>query len=461
MYQTTKEGIRSAAEALRGRIAGDFVTPADSGWDEARVAWNLLIDQQPAAVALPESADDVAEIVRFARANGYGIAGQTTGHNAGPLAARLGNTILVKTERLKGVEIDAVGRRARVGSGTVWLEVTEPAAKHGLAPLAGSSPDVGVSGYTLGGGISWMARRYGLSTNNVVAIEVVTADGEIVRADHVNHPDLFWAMRGGGGNFGVITAIELVLHPVAELYAGWLIYPIERSAEILKAWREWTDTVPEEVTSVGRILQLPPIPDIPEPLRGARIVVVEAAMIMDEAEGSKLLEPLRALGPYMDTFATIPSDGLSHLHQDPPHPVPGIGDHVLMSDLTPEAIDAAVEVAGADSGSPLLSVEFRHLGGELSRRRPENGATAFINGRFIMFAVGLTMDNAMVTAVGAHLPIVTKALAPYDSGSEYLNFAEHSTEPERIWPTDVLARLREVKAEYDPDDMFRSNHPVV
>src|SRR4051812_44382653 len=348
---------------VRERLQGDFITPDDAGWDEARMAWNLAVDQRPAAVAIPESAEDVVEIVRYARANGLRVAPQGTGHNAHPLAESLGYTVLLKTHRMRGVEIDTSARSARAEAGALWMDVTAPASELGLAPLAGSSPDVGVVGYSLGGGISWLARRYGLSANSVLAIELVDAGGDLVRASADENPELFWALRGGGGSFGVVTAIEIALYPVADLYAGWLIFPMERASEILPAWREWVETVPDEVTSIGRLLQVPPLPTIPEPLRGRRLVVVEAAMLMTEAEALELLAALRALGPEIDTFATIPAAGLQELHMDPPQPVPGLGDHLLMRDLTDEAIDKVVEVAGAESTSPLLSVEFRHLGG--------------------------------------------------------------------------------------------------
>src|SRR3954447_3366546 len=345
---------------LRERLQGDFVTPDDTGWDEARMAWNLAVDQRPAAVAIPESAEDVVEIVRYARANGLRVAPQGTGHNAHPLADSLGYTVLLKTQRMRGVEIDRSARSARAEAGALWMDVTEPASELGLAPLAGSSPDVGVLGYSLGGAISWLARRYGLSANSVLAIELVDADGDLIRASADENPDLFWAMRGGGGSFGIVTALEIALYPVADLYAGWLIFPMERAHEVLPAWRKWVETVPDEVTSIGRLLQVPPLPDIPEPLRGRRLVVVEAAMLMDEAEASRLLKPLRKLGPEMDTFATTPATELQTLHMDPPHPVPGRGDHMLLRDLTRAGIESVVAAAGAESASPLLSVEFRH-----------------------------------------------------------------------------------------------------
>src|SRR3954466_5204634 len=460
MNVISKDAISNSVDALREQLQGDYVTPEDASWDEARLAWNLAVDQVPAAVAIPETADDIVEVVRFARANGLRVAGQSTGHNAHPLAEGLESTVLVKTHRMRAVQIDAGARVARVEPGTLWMDVTDPAAEHGLAPLAGSSPDVGVAGYVLGGGISWLARKYGLAANSVVGIEIVNAEGDLVRASAVENPDLFWALRGGGGSFGIVTAIELKLFPVKELYAGWLIFPMERAEEGLNAWRDWLDTVPDEVPSVGRLLQIPPLPDIPEPLRGRRLVVVEAAMIMDEAEASKLLKPLRKLGPEMDTFATKPATELQELHMDPPNPVPGFGDHMLLRDLTRAGIEKVVEAGGAESHSPLLSIEFRHLGGALGRVEPGSGATASLDGAFAMFAVGMAMDPVMSAAVRAYLPVVKQALARYDSGREYLNFAEHRTDPRRLWPAETYNRLRQVKGEHDPLDIFRANHQI-
>jgi hypothetical protein len=460
MNVISKDANVVSVETLRERLQGAYVTPEDPSWDEARLAWNLAVDQRPAAVAIPESAADIAEVVRFARANGLRVAGQSTGHSANPLAHGLEHTVLVKTHNMRDVDVDPDARVARAGAGALWMDVTGAATAHGLAPLAGSSPDVGVAGYSLGGGISWLARRYGLAANSVVAVELVNHEGELIRADADENSDLFWALRGGGGSFGVVTAIEMALYPVKELYAGWLIFPMERAEQVLKAWREWVATVPDEVTSIGRLLQVPPLPDIPEPLRGRRLVVVEAAMIIGEQEASEMLAPLRALAPEMDTFATVPAAELQTLHMDPPNPVPGMGDHMLMSDLTPDAIDKIVAAAGADSTSPLLSVEFRHLGGALGRAEAGNGATAAIDAAYAMFAVGLAIDAVMTAAVAAYLPVVKEALAPWDSGREYLNFAEHRTDVRRLWPAATYDRLRQIKAQHDPADMFRSNHPV-
>jgi hypothetical protein len=435
------------------------VLPHDPRWNEARVAWNLAVDQQPAAVALPESAADVMAVVRWARSRGLRVAPQGTGHNAAAMGS-LAHTVLVKTERMRGVEIDAERRIARVEGGVLWAEVSEAAAEHGLAALAGSSPDVGVVGYSLGGGISWLARRYGLAANSVTGVELVNADGELVRADEDNESELFWALRGGGGSFGVVTALEFRLYPIAEVYAGVLFFPIERGREVLYAWRKWIEDVPDEVTSVGRFLQFPPIPDIPEPLRGGSFVVVEATSLLDEAATSELLRPLRELRPAMDTFATIPIARLSSLHMDPEHPVPGAADGMLLRDFPEEAIDAIVAAAGAGSGSPLLSVEVRHLGGALGRRQPGHGALATVEAGFAMFAVGVAMTPELGAAVRAQIEIVQAAIASWDAGRDYLNFTERRERGERLFGGTTYRRLQTVKGKVDPADVFRSNHPV-
>src|SRR6516225_7031697 len=272
---TTDTTAGRGLEALRAAIAGQVFVPGEAGYDRARQAWNLAVDQRPAVVVEAGSAADVARAVRFARAHGMRIAPQGTGHGAGPLEPLVG-AMLLRTTRMRTVRIDPAARTARAEAGAVWQDVIVPAAEHGLAGLAGNSPNVGVAGYTLGGGLGWLARRYGLAANSVTAAELVTPDGNLVRADADHEPDLFWAVRGGGG-IGVVTALEMQLYPVRELYAGDLFLPIERTAEVLHAWREWTASAPDEVSSQGRLVRLPSAPQLPEPLRGRAFVKVEAA----------------------------------------------------------------------------------------------------------------------------------------------------------------------------------------
>ncbi|HET7172307.1 MAG TPA: FAD-binding oxidoreductase [Gaiellales bacterium] len=446
---------------LRARITGAIVLPGDGDWDGARSAWNLAVDQHPAMVALPESAADVAAVVSHAVEAGLRVAMQGTGHGAGARGGRLPGTILVKTERMRGIEIDAAARAARVEAGVLSAEVAAAAGEHGLAMLAGSSPDVGVVGYTLGGGLSWLGRRYGLAASSVLAVEIVTADGRIRRIDAENDADLFWAVRGGGGSFGAVTAIELALFPVAEAYAGMMLWPIERAGEVLHAWREWTATMPDDMTTVGRLLQLPPIPAIPEPLRGRAFVAIEAYYLGDEAEGAALVAPIRALGPEIDTVATIPAPALQRVHMDPEQPVPGRGDGMLLDDLPPSGIDALVAAAGPGSGSPLVSLEVRQLGGALGRPAAGGGALSHVDAEFAVYAVGLAMTPEMGAAAGAHLAELREALAPWLADTTYLNFAEGDVPGERLFGPYAHHRLRAVKAAYDLTDVFRSNHPVI
>jgi hypothetical protein len=443
-------------------IEGDVVTPDDPQWDAARQAWALAVDQRPAAVALPESAEDVVKIVWFATANGLRIAPQGTGHNAHPLEDALASSILVKTERMRRVEIDKPNRRARVEAGAVWIDVTVPAAEHGLAALSGSSPDVGVVGYTLGGGLSWLSRRHGLAANSVHAVELVTADGRRVRADRDQEPDLFWALRGGGGSFGVVTAIEIELLPITHVYAGTLFFPQERAREVLQAWREWTQQeLPDEISSVGRVMNFPPFPEVPEPVRGRSFTVLEAIYIGTEQEGAKLVAPLRELGPEIDTFVMMPAPGLSHLHMDPEHPVPAKGDGMLLRELTAGAIDALVDASTEDAGSALLSAEVRHIGGAIARPAPDHGALASIEAPYIMFAVGAAPTLELRAVVGQQVSGVKDALAPWGAPHAYMNFAERPVEARSLYGNEyTYRRLEAIKAKYDPHDVIQSNHPI-
>ncbi|HZO78375.1 MAG TPA: FAD-binding oxidoreductase [Solirubrobacteraceae bacterium] len=438
----------------------ELVERGDEQWDSARAGWNLVMDQQPAAVARPQDADEVAAAVGYARERGLRVAGQAEGHGAGPLAGVGDDTLLIKTGRMAGAKIDASGRRARVGAGAKWQDVSALASPAGLAGLSGSSAEVGVVGYTLGGGHGWLARKHGLACNSVVAVELVTADGQLVRADRENEPDLFWALRGGGGSFGVVTALEFELYPVPELYAGMQVWPWERTADVLSTWSDWVFDLPNEMGTWARILQVPPLPIVPEPVRGRQLVVVEAAYLGPEEAGRELLRPLRDLGPEMDTFAAVPPAALGHLHMDPEDPVPFAMSGQLLDDLPPAAIDGIVEAAGPGSGTSLLSLELRMLGGALSEAPPDAGAIARIDQTFLTLGVGMIMDPTMAPAVNADLQRVEDALEPWDSGVKYGNFVDVPIDTRTCYPPETFERLQEVKARYDREDLFRGNHAI-
>jgi FAD/FMN-containing dehydrogenase len=432
--------------------------PGDPGWDDARRAWNLAVDQRPAAVALPETVDDVVAAVDYARTVGLRVAVQGTGHGA--RHDLLDGTLLVNTSRMTGVEIDADARVARVAAGTIWIDVVDAAVEHGLTALHGSSPDVGVVGYSLGGGIGWLARKHGLSASSVLSAEVVTADGEVVRADPETNPDLFWALKGGGGSFGVVTEVEVALYPVTEAFAGWLIWPMERAREVLGAWAEWTRDLPEEVTSVGRLLQLPPIPELPEPLRGRQIVVVEVAYLGDEVSGRELLRPLLDLGPEIDTFATVPARALTELHRDPPGPVPGAGDGWMLDAFDAAAATAIVDAAAMDGTAPLVSVEIRHLEGALGRPDPNGGVLSHLEAPYVMYSVGALMGPVTAAAVEARVGAIRDAASAWLSKSTFFNFADGDVDPSDLYPAGAFGRLAAIRSQVDPDGLFRARHTI-
>jgi FAD binding domain/Berberine and berberine like len=438
----------------------ELVMRGEEQWDSARAAWNLAIDQAPAMVARPSNTDEVAAVVNLARERGLRVAVQAEGHGAGALAGVGDGTLLLKTGRMTGAEIDADSRKARVGAAAKWRDVSALASPESLAALSGSSAEVGVVGYTLGGGHGWLARKHGLACNSVIAAEVVTADGRFVRTDLDNEPDLFWALRGGGGSFGVVTALEFELYPLPELYAGMFAWPWERTSDVLHAWGEWVSGLPDEMGTWARILQVPPLPDIPELVRGRSLVVVEAAYLGAEESGSELLRPLRDLGPELDTFAAVPPAVLGHLHMDPEDPVPFAMRGQMLDGLPGAAIDAIIEAAGPDSGSPLLSLELRLLGGALSQAPPEAGALASLDHAFLTLGVGMVMGPDMASAINGHLDLVSNALEPWDSGVTYANFIDVPIDTRRCYPPATFNRLQEVKARYDPDDLFRANHPI-
>ena len=444
--------------ALAERLTGTVVLQGDAGWDAARTGFNLAIDQTPAAVAFPADEQDVVEIVRYANDHGLRVAPQATGHNPGPLGD-LSDAILLSVSEMVDVSIDAAARRVRVGAGAKWEIVAPLLSEHGLAGLHGSSPDVGIAGYSLGGGMGWLARKYGLQTNSVTAIELVTADGRLLRADADNESDLFWALRGGGGNFGVVTAIEFAVYEVSELYAGVMFFPFERAADVLHAWTEMLPSLPDELMTWASLLHFPDTPDVPEPVRGGSYTVVYAAFLGGEAAGRDLLRPVGDLGPVMDTRAMVEPIALGDMAMDPPDPLPYALGSDMLDELPADTLDDLLAVAGPGSDAPLAMVQLRHMGGALARREPHAGARATLPGTISMLALGVVEDAQAAAAVDAAIAAVRRAVEPHRAG-DYPNFVEEPTDASSFFDEVTWARLRKVKAQYDPADVFKGNHHV-
>jgi hypothetical protein len=461
---TIGSGEASAYDAFRGsaaefaaRLTGDLFQPDDARWDEARRAWNLAADRHPDLVVHAGSADDVAETIRFAREHGLRVAPQGTGHHAGALED-LGGAILLRLDRMRAVTVDPATRIVRAEAGALWNDVSAVLAPHGLVGLSGTSGDVGVVGYTLGGGCSWFGREHGLACNSVTAVELVTGDGTARRVTEDAEPELFWAVRGGGGNAAVVTAIEFTAYPATEVYAGMTLFPIARAREVFQTFAGWAATLPDKASVCVRLLRLPPLPDIPEPLRGNAFAAVDGVFNMPTDEAAALLAPLRALGPVIDTFAPMPASATSHVHMDPPEPAPGTGDGMALTALPDDAIDALLAVAGPGVDCPLLAVELRLIGGAIGRPNPAGGAVNHLPGQYLMWAVGITPVPPAKAHVAAAIDALSAALRPWDVGRDYSNFRERPLPATRFYAPEVLARLHEVQRRYDPDTTILASH---
>ncbi len=456
MSTTTLPLAGSAAE-LRSRIAGTVVTPADPAYDELRLAWNRSYEHHPALVVVPASAADVAVAVRYAASTGMPVAVQATGHG---VARPASGGMLLLTHRLDEVAVDAGAWTARIGAGAKWEKVLGPATAAGLAPLLGSTPDVSAVGYTLGGGMGWLARKYGLSADHVRSFEIVTADGAIRRASPDSEPDLFWALRGGGaGSLGVVTAMEIDLVPVESLYAGTLLYPAELAREVAARYREWVEDVPDELTSGVCFMNFPPLDEVPEPIRGRSIAIVRGAFVGTDEAGEELLRYWRDWRPPdLDLWGRMPFSEVAAISNDPVDPMPALVTTEWLDDFSDGAIDVlAATLFEQDGPSPLLFAQARHCGGAIGRA-PEHG-NAYGNRarRFVLECVAVTQGPGGDPALAAFLEQFKARLAPHAAGGAYLNFLEGEERlrrsPEAFEP-EAWQRLRRIKAAVDPGNLF-------
>jgi FAD/FMN-containing dehydrogenase len=432
--------------------SGVLIESGDARWDTARAAWNLAVDQRPAAVAVPASADEAGAAVRAAADRGLRVVVQNTGHGAGRVVVDDG-ALLLRTGGLTDVAIDPDRRVARIGGGVQMGDLVEAAAEHGLAPAPGSAPSVGVLGYLLGGGHGWLASRTGLAANDLLAAEVVTADGEVVRLDDEVDDEAMWALRGGGGGWAAVVSAEVALHPIGELAGGSLMWPIERAGEILEAWREWSATVPEGVTTIGRVLRFPPVEPVPEPLRGKAFAIVEAVDLDGPTRLEGLLAGLRELGPAMDTMRPLQSTDLREVHMDPPEPVPALGGGLLIGALEADALAAVVGAATEGPGEALIGAEIRRLGGPVARARAEGVACA-LRADAAVFAVGIAAGPELAAATKAGVDAVRSAAGPWGAGQGLVNLAAESDPMASLFPADDLSRLTAVADRFDPDGRF-------
>ncbi len=441
-------------DALRGLCGGAVYLPGDAGYENARTPWNLGVLARPAAVAYPAFADEVADVLRMAKALDLQVLPQGTGHGAMSVHGDLHDAILLRTAAMTELRVDAARRTARVGAGVRWGDVIRAAGDLGLAGRHMSSPDVGVVGSSLGGGLSFYSRPHGLQCTSLTAVEVVLADGTFVRATQARDADLLWAARGGGGGFGVVTAVEFGLLPITTVYAGMLVWDWHRADEVLSAWARWATTAPESATTVARILRVPDDPTLPDGVRGRRVVVVDGALLGDPREAADLLGPLRALRPELDTFAIVPAPELADLHLEDAEPTVVYVSSILLEDLTDPAVEAVVQTAGPGSGSRLANLEIRHLGGALGRPAPGGGALDHLDGSFLLLVLGIDDDVARWSDQRDDAHRVLDRLAPWALPQRYLPMTEDEADATRGWSPSAWQRLQAVRAAADPHGRF-------
>jgi hypothetical protein len=431
-------------------VAGPVLRPGDDGYDGEVGGFQTAYHHRPDLAVGATGPADVVAAVRYAAGRGLPVAVQATGHGLG---TALAGGVLVGTRRMAGVRIDAARRTAWIEAGVVWQAVIDAAAPYGLAPLAGSAPEVGAVAYTLGGGLGLLARRYGYAADHVRRIEVVTADGTLREVDAEREPDLFWGLRGGRDNLGIVTGLELGLVPVDRLYGGGLYFDEPLAGEVLAAYRAWTADLPEAMTTSVGLVPMPDVPGVPEPLRGRHVTQVRIAYLGDPAEGERLVAPLRAVGPRLiDSLAELPYTEGGTIYRDPTFPHAYHGSNTLLRELDPAGLDEVRRLAGPGSDRPVV-LDIRHLGGALSRPTSPS-AIGHRDAGYLVRAVSDPEDDD-------HLRHIVSAAG--ESLGTSLNFLYGPARPAEVaaaYDGGDHQRLTGLKARFDPDNTFRANHNI-
>lgn len=436
------------------RLAELILEPGTPGFDDGVLPWNRAHRHSPAFVGIPESAADVVELMRFARARGVSVGVQATGHG---VTRPVTGGLLILTHRLDSVHIDADAAVCRLGAGVQWGRVLGPAQQYGLAPLLGSSPNVGAVGYTLGGGLGWLTRLYGLASDSVVSFEVVTVDGRLIQVSAEENSELFWGLRGGGaGSLVIVTSMEVMLFPVTTVYGGNLLYPAEMAREVLARWREWLPTVPTELTSSVLVKQFPVLDHIPAPLRGRAFAMVRGCFAGDPDSGARLLAHWRDWRrPEIDDWKTMPFTEVATIASDPVSPSAGRQSGGWLRELSDHAIDVLVTHTLETEGSLVGSAEVRHIGGAVSSRDASSSAYGNRDSELILTMGGGAPSPEANTALLSNLDSVLAELATERTGGVFLNFLDgDNRRSQSAAGVSSAERMMLLKAAFDPTDVM-------
>ncbi|RSM65253.1 FAD-binding oxidoreductase [Kibdelosporangium aridum] len=442
--------------SLLGRIEGNVYLPGEAGYEVVRLPWRRNVDPRPSIVAQPADASGVQAVVRAARDAGLALSVQATGH--GTLSCPDGG-VLLNTSLLADVRVDPARQVAVAGAGATWEDVCKASTPYGLAPLSGTSPAVSVAGYTLGGGVGWLGRKYGLAADSLLRAEVVDAQGLSRVAGHGE--DLLWALRGGSGNFGVLTELEFRLYPVDEMYGGSAFYPVDRAETILRAFGEHAAEDRDELTVMLVLIRLPDLPQLPEPLRGKAVLGIRACYAGPADQAEFAMAPLLAAAgePVLGGFGPMRFADTARLAA--PHPGPQLSEEYAgqvesLSDSVRHALLAEI----TDTRSPVTVVEIRHWGGALADPPPDHGPATPRGAHFSIVAVAPELSAQTIPAAQDRLARLAGVLEPETTGAAFLNFLSDTTKTRTAYRPEDYARLARLKRIHDPDNVLRFNHNI-
>lgn len=449
-------------EELRRAIKGEIILPSDSAYDDARKIWNAMIDKHPALIVRCAGTADVVRALNFAKDNGLVLAVRGGGHNIAGNAL-CDDGLVIDLSQMKAATVDANARRVTIEGGATLADLDAATQAHGLATPLGINSTTGVAGLTLGGGFGWLSRKYGMTVDNLESAEVVTAAGEVVRASAAEHPDLFWALRGGGGNFGVVTRFEFRLHPVGpDVLSGLIVYPISEAKSVLQQYREFAAKAPDDLT-VWTILRLaPPLPFLPESVHGQGILVIALLYVGDPKQGEPLIEALRKFGtPIGEHVGVQPYTAWQQAFD--PLLTPGARNYWKshnFSVLSDGLFDVVIEYV-EKLPSPQCEIFFGAIGGATTRPAPESAAYAHRDAQFVMNVHGRWDNPADDERCIRWARDYFEASAPFASGGVYVNFLT-ADEGDRVRAAygSNYDRLAQVKGKYDPDNLFSVNQNI-
>lgn len=454
--------LNETIKDLKTNVSSHVVLPGDPNYDEVREIWNAMIDRQPAVIGQVTNADEISYLIQFARKNGLEISIRGGGHNIAGNAV-CDNGVMIDLSMMKNVRVDAQKMRAYVEPGATLGDFDKAAQVHGLATPVGINSTTGIAGLTLGGGFGWLTRKYGLTIDNLVSAELITADGTKLRTSETENADLFWAIRGGGGNFGVVTEFEFALHPVGpEILAGLIVFPFSQAKQVLTQYQKFVESAPEELNVWAVIRKAPPLPFLPEHVHGKEVVVLPVFYIGDRAEGEKLIEPLRSFGdaygehmgtqPYVEwqqAFDPLLTRGARNYWKS--HNLKELPDGVL---------DAIVEFAGKLPSSQC-EIFIAFIAGAANRVSADSTAYCHRDAKFVLNVHGRWDDAAHDEMGIAWAREFFKASAPYASAGAYVNFMTEE-EGDRVAAAygSNYERLIEIKKRYDPENVFHLNQNI-